>query len=246
METQPFKAFIDLITFDQKLQKLHKEIVAAQVVAAELERKKQDRARRAEQIHAQGRELRKQVDAQELEMKSLDAQEKAKRAQLDTVRDIRAYESLEKEVNHLKHAQHESEKSLLGLWNRVEATQKEFERVQQQDAVELATLSQQHADVLAKIEALQTEFNAIEHDRPAKKEFIPEEWLEQYESMRSRIEDPVVPEEDGTCSGCFATVNGQDMLRLRHKALLTCKSCYRLLYQPKAMGINLEPEASKP
>jgi predicted nucleic acid-binding Zn-ribbon protein len=246
METQPFKAFIDLITFDQKLQKLHKDIVAAQVVAADLDRKKRERARHAEQIQAQVRDLRKQVDAQELEMKSLDAQEKAKRTQLDTVRDARSYESLEKEVNHLKHAQHESEKVLLGLWNKVETTQKEFERVQQQDSVELATISQEHADVLAKIETLQAEFNAIEHDRPAKKEFVPEEWLEQYESMRSRIDDPVVPEEDGTCSGCFATINGQDILRLRRKALLTCKSCYRLLYQPKAMGANLENEVVKP
>lgn len=59
---------------------------------------------------------------------------------------------------------------------------------------------------------------------------VPEEWLERYAMMRSRVSDPVVPVKDGLCSACFHQILAQDMILLRRNKLLQCKECYRFLY----------------
>lgn len=235
MTKHPFKAFIDLIHFDQTIRELHQAIASLQKQAHAIAQQQKDRAEQSVHIHEQAKQLRMQVDAQELEMKALDEQEKQKIKQLEATTDSRAYESLEKEIKHLKSLQHDAEKILLGLWNKLELAQKESASLTKQDATDLADLKAKHEHVQQQIEAKQKECATLEQERPSKKEHVPDEWLEQYESMRLRVSDPVVPDLDGSCSACFGAITSQDQVRLKRRALLLCKSCFRLLYHEAAM-----------
>lgn len=73
-------------------------------------------------------------------------------------------------------------------------------------------------------------------DRQSKEQAVPAEWLEKYATMRARVTDPVVPVINGDCSACFYQVSTQDMQQLRHRKLLQCKDCFRLLYLPEVQG----------
>lgn len=68
------------------------------------------------------------------------------------------------------------------------------------------------------------------NERLHKEKGLPEEWLEKYAIMRARINDPVVPVFDGNCSACFYKISVQDMQFLKHRKLIQCKDCFRLLY----------------
>ena len=59
---------------------------------------------------------------------------------------------------------------------------------------------------------------------------IPEEWLEKYSIMRTRVPNPIVSVKNGSCSACFHALTQQDMLNLQRRKLLQCRDCYRFLY----------------
>ena len=241
MEIQPFKAFVALINFDQKIKELQRQVSGLQESVDKLDEQEEAALFQADKIHQNALELRKQVDAQELEMKDLDTQEKAKRLQLDTITDQRSYESLQKEINGLKSAQHNSEKVLLGVWNKLEVAQNEWGAVQKQQEGLLQKIRSDKAELQQQIEAINAEVANFEQQRPEKKELVNQEWLERYEAMRSRVDDPVVSIHGDSCGACFGALTSQDVMRLKRRALLPCKSCFRLLYDEKAMEHIVPP-----
>ncbi len=72
---------------------------------------------------------------------------------------------------------------------------------------------------------------------------VPNEWLEKYSHMRLRVIDPVVPVMFGGWSACSYAVTEQELVRLKRKALIQCKGCFRLLYMQEVM--NVENPTSK-
>ena len=54
--------------------------------------------------------------------------------------------------------------------------------------------------------------------------------------MQSRVTDPVVPVQQGSCSACFYDITEQRLVALRRHALLQCEGCYRFLYMPETLG----------
>ena len=88
MNEHPFRALIDLVTFDQaflsftnKKESLEKQIDHLQHQALENDRI-------LDQMKQHAYELQKNVDMQELELKALDDQERAKKVQLDSVNSL--------------------------------------------------------------------------------------------------------------------------------------------------------------
>src|SRR5260221_635295 len=77
---------------------------------------------------------------------------------------------------------------------------------------------------------LQQKLNALQQDRPAKEQLVPQEWLDKYASMRSKVENPVVPVAGDSCSACYYMISAPDLQALRRQKLVQCKDCYRFLY----------------
>lgn len=231
METSsPFQRFLDLIEIDQQIEAQRKKIEAVEKEIAKLQSKNQnlvdDRARKEQQLIA----AKKEVDAQEFEMKTLDEAEKKVKARLDLISNPKEYYSLKSEIDALKKKQHTLEEGLLQAWHVFEVRTKEFQDTQnqtqaQQEIIEqeLALMAKNIAESLNTIESLTSKRVEIERD-------VPQEWLEKYILMRARVSDPVVPVLNGSCSACFYKIPEQDMVLLRRKKLVQCKDCYRLLY----------------
>ena len=85
------------------------------------------------------------------------------------------------------------------------------------------------------IDSLKNELETLHRERPGKEVLVPEEWLEKYSHMRMQVADPVVSVLSGGCSACFYTIPNHEMMRLKRRAVIQCKGCFRLLYMKEAM-----------
>lgn len=233
MTESPFQTFIDFITFDREIVALEAQLntIAHQIHTL----KQQDYAVRHEQEVAkqQVHDAQKEVDAQELEMKSLDQQEAEKKSRLENVTNHKEYQSIKAELERVKTKQHDLEQILLQAWNALESSKKSYDHKVAESAKsleqfqqELQTKEGEKADLMARI-------NSLMQQRPEKEKAVPAEWLEKYAAMRSRVANPVVPVVNGNCSACFYKVSEQDMMMLNRNKLLQCKDCYRFLYIQK-------------
>ncbi len=235
VSTNPFTAFIELIQLDQALRSCQNDITKTQVAIQEETVQQQELTHRFEQYKQQAKELRKAIDACELEIKDLDAQEKDKKNLLEHASNVKEFQPLKKEIDHLKQRQNDIEAHLMAAWNKFETAEKELK--EQQTVFEEKSKALQESIVAKQdsITQLQNKLTQIEKDRPTKEAAVPNEWLEKYTHMRMQVADPVIEVLRGACGACFYTITDQELLRLKKRALIQCKGCFRLMYMPEVM-----------
>jgi predicted nucleic acid-binding Zn-ribbon protein len=230
MNKNPFDMFVELIIFDQSLHKTEKEIIHLEGEMELLE---------DQLIHVQGQfgkekellhELRKEVDGQELDMKTLDAKGKEVQERFSSASNNKEYISLKTEVEDVQKLQIDQEASLIAVWNRFEIAQKSIVTKEADYQKQKTEFDKQVEEKQQKIDELEAQLKQNEKSRPDKEQGIPEEWLEKYARMRNSVPDPVSAVEEGSCKSCYQTITNQEMLHLQRKKLLQCKGCYRFLY----------------
>lgn len=234
MTETPFEQFIALVQVDQKINALNAQIAAHRQKIADLQKESQSIAQAHEKVQERYEQIRKEVDAKELEMKILDQQESEKKIKLDNVSNHKEYQSLKAEIDQLRQSQHNLEESLIAIWNQLENAKKEGDASTvslQEHEVKIKQQIEQHEN---QIKEISVQVEQLMQDRVAKDQKLPEEWLQKYAIMRAKVSDPVVPVLNGNCSACFYNVSAQDMQELRRRKLVQCKDCYRLLYLQEA------------
>jgi predicted nucleic acid-binding Zn-ribbon protein len=230
MSENPFRNFIDLIQYDQATLAIEKSVAQLMQEIDVFNKQELHIKKEIEESKNIVSQAQKEVDRIELEMKSMDQSEKTKKERIENATDYKQYQSLKNEIDTLKRKQHENEELLLGVWNQLEIAKKNDEKLKVDHLQKLIELEQSVAENLKKIEVLQAQFDERIKHRSAHLQNIPEEWLDKYAMMRSRISDPVVPVINGNCGGCFYGIPEHDLMQLRRRKLLQCKGCYRLLY----------------
>jgi predicted nucleic acid-binding Zn-ribbon protein len=235
MADTPFLRFINLVNFDQKLQSLENEKISIEKEIIDLRVQEEQCTEDVADMRKRVFQLKKQVDEQELEMKTLDQKEKDKKKRLEDLADYKDYHAIKLEVENIQRLQIEQEKSVLSAWSQLEnaqhtLTKKTGEHTQKLETIHerIKQLGSKQADLDAECAGLITQRVAMEKDMPA-------EWLEKYTIMRARVSDPVVAISHQSCSACSQMLTMQDMVRARHGALIQCQACYRLLYLPESM-----------
>lgn len=235
IEQQPFAAFLDLITLDQKIYVIQKDVLVMRQRLQSVSLQQEKLTQQVTDVQSSINALRVQIALQEKEIQDIDQEEKAKKQLITTLSNHREVKALQTEIDALKRSQLEYEQLVMQSWNKLEHAQKEMARVQNvhdqavQDLQKEITMIE--ADILKQTHTL----NELLQERPAKIAAVPSEWMDHYIIMASRVSDPVVAVEQESCSACFTSIAKQDMLRLQKKALLKCKMCFRLLYFPLAM-----------
>ncbi len=235
MNEHPFTAFIDLISLDQEIRTTHETIATLKNETDEFLAQKQELIDRLDQFKQHVHELKKKVHEHELAIKELDSKEKEKKSLMEQAQNAKLYQPLKKEIDQLKQAQHEAESDLMGIWNKLELSQKELKEQQASYNSKIEDLHTQISTKKDQIEALKKAVGEKTAQRPAKEAGVPTEWLDKYTHMRMRVADPVVPVMREGCSACFYTITNQEMIKLKRRALVQCKSCFRLLFLQEAM-----------
>lgn len=233
METDPFKQFIDLVTFDQDIYKAKKEIETfkTDLSLAENEAAALDTALEFEKNILSS--AKKEVSDKELKMQELDEKEKEQKKKLELISNQKEYLLLKKETEKLLQAQHNLEPELMQSWNKLANAKNEFNnksKVIEQKIEETRILIKEKRDnlnsTLKKIEDL---YNT----RTLKEINVPQEWLQKYNVMHGQVTNPVVEVINNSCTACFFNVTNQDLINLNKNKLIQCKGCFRLLYISK-------------
>ena len=246
MEQFPFQKFIDLVTLDQQAHQQLREIQTSEQEVQQLQQARQTLTQQLQMIKNQRTAARKEVDAKEFEIKSLDEAEKTTQHKIDTLQNPKEYWALKKEIEHLKTKQHNFEQDLLAAWHAAEIAERELKTKQAIYDTKVQELQLSMDTKRKTIEERKTTIKTLTEQRQEKMQGIPEEWLEKYARMQTRIANPVVPVINDSCSACFYKVSAQDLISLRRRALLQCKQCYRFLYLESAMREQSVDEATKP
>lgn len=235
MDGHPFKVFIDLINFDQAIRATQEDITRFEQAVAEIKIQEKGLVETLERAKQNVVTLRKQVDEQELEIKDLDEKEREKKKLLQDSAHYKSYKPLKKEIDALKEKQLQAEELLMNLWNKLEAAQKELDSQQKMYDQKIEELHAACVEKEEKISSLQADLKQRIKQRPEKEALMPEEWLSKYQHMRMQVSDPVVEVLQESCSACSYSVPAQDLSRLKRRALVQCKGCFRLLYSQEAM-----------
>lgn len=240
MSGHPFLRFINLVNFDQKLQSLENQKIAVEHEIAALKKQEDEYAHDINDMRNRIFQLKKNVDAQELEMKILDQKEKDKKKHLENLADYKDYQAIKSEMESIQRLQVEQEKSVLDAWNQLENTEHSLQKKTYEQVQQLETLHGRMKELGSKYIDLDNECAQLIAERTAMEENVPAEWLEKYTMMRARVADPVVAIFHKSCAVCSQIVTAQDMSRARHGALVQCQTCYRLLYDPEVMEKHVE------
>ena len=235
MSDHPFLRFIDLVNFDQKLHALENEKKA---IASEIDALKEQTKNYAHDLDEMNQrifQLKKKVDEQELEMKSLDHKEKEKKQKLDRLSDYKEYQAIKAEIETVQHMQVEQEQRVLDAWNQLENAQSSLQKKTKENELQLQHVHEKVQELEAKFVQVTDEIANLTAERTEKEIDVPAEWLEKYTMMRARVPDPVVEIFHQSCGACSQMITQQEMIRARRGALIQCQNCYRLLYAPGIM-----------
>lgn len=231
----PFKQFLSLVAFDNALHELQETVKQFQDKKQALEQKKAELAQLVNRLQEQEHTVRKEVDMHELHMKELDQKEQSKKHLLDDINTPKEYTIVKREIEAIKREQHEHEQTLMNVWNTLESVHKSFETKKEELDNALAQFDSEIASLSEQQQQVQLQYDEKIAQRDTYMVGIPEEWLEKYRAMQSRVKDPVVPVEQGSCSACFNDIPEQRLTQLRRNALLQCEGCYRFLYMPEML-----------
>lgn len=230
MRSIEFQQFIDLVTFDQSLVKIERDIKKIQEVGESLlldiKRLDEDFL----DVKVTKDQARKAVDEKELYMKVLESKELELKHKKDSLSNQKEYQSLQKELALLNEKRLFHEQDLLGLWNKYDLLDKGYESKLQLHESLLGKLNQELAVNQKEISDLTAQLDELLSQRELKQQPVPQEWLDMYVNMKGRVCNPVVPIVGDACDACFYSVTPRDLQVLRQNKLLQCRDCYRLLY----------------
>lgn len=238
MEKSSFDLFIDLVTFDQSLNKVVKKVSDFRIEIADLT--KQLSFLKVDQENTQNRvrQLRKEVDEKEHEMKNLDEQEKSTRTRLSAVVNQKEYKAFKDESHSLKKKQHDYESTLLEVWGTFENAQKECDRKQLEFTQKIEELQKLLQEKQLQVVECEGQLNSASDERAKKEQQVPKEWLEKYDRMKHSVQNPVVPVVSLSCSACFYCLSQEDLILIKQSKMTQCKGCYRLLYGPQETVVS--------
>jgi predicted nucleic acid-binding Zn-ribbon protein len=233
--TSPFGALIDLVNFDSHVRILHHQIEDLSKEIAQCQQKIEAQQAGKRSALRDAVEAKKHVDELELSLSELHTILQSKKKLLETLSDYKEFKSLKLEIEHIGSQLHEQESLVENAWKKLEAVSAETERrvkAAEESIVELEKLLQEKVNLF---EQKKHELEEYQKNRAQKATGVPEQWLLKYNTMQARVQDPVVPIEQESCSSCFSYVTGNNLLQAKRGALVQCTSCYRLLFLASVM-----------
>jgi len=233
MNDQLLRNFISLVSFDTGLQVSEREAKHNEEKTKNLQDQKQSLIKTLDDEKNVLLKLRKEVDALELRMKELDEHEAENKKKLDTIANPKQYSALKAEIDHVHSEQRALEIQIINAWDQLDAAQKKFNANQELNKTKILEIDESVQLLEQQLVALRREIAEKREQRKALETQVPEDLMRNYQQMRGRVANPVVPVQFDICSACFYSIPVQDLALLRQGLLLPCKSCYRILYSPE-------------
>lgn len=231
MNNQKLQNFIDLVVFDQTLVKLESLIALSKKKTATLELELHNLQLAFDKKVQEKKETKKLLDLQELDVKRLQDLEIHQAHVVQNTKNVREYDAAQTELENLKLKRDKQEQRLMQLWNLYEHLQKDLEKAHIQKEKKEQDIHTTIIQEQQQLETLQKDFDQHDKQRNQKVAIVPQEWIDLYDHMRGKVDNPVVPMTQESCSVCLYIISSRDLQNLKQGQLVQCKDCYRFLYQ---------------
>ncbi len=230
MNYQKLQNFIDLITFDQNLLALESAITHAQQILEKATDQIAALQKKIEEKASTKRDLKKDFDLQELQVKDLQEKEQHQELVMQQAKNQKESEAAQKELDYIRANRLRHEKKLMNVWTAYQAAEKELATMQDAQGQQAQVLQQEMEQKQQELQMLHTQMQEQNAQREAKVALLSDDLLYYYDNMRGKVTNPVVPVLQDSCSACFYSISSKDLQLLRQEGLLRCKDCYRFLY----------------
>jgi predicted nucleic acid-binding Zn-ribbon protein len=137
---------------------------------------------------------------------------------------------IEKEIASLIEEQEKQDEELLQIWNTHDAFQSEYQKLLVDFDEHMNTFTQEYEEYHACAQHVRNNIEELREKRESMIPYIDQELLQSYNQMQKSVDNPVVPVDKNTCTGCHCLISSQDILHLESHKLLTCNECFRFLY----------------
>ncbi|MFC1854294.1 zinc ribbon domain-containing protein [Candidatus Dependentiae bacterium] len=231
-----------LVEIDKEKREQESKIVKMKVLIQDKKSEMTDVASRISEAKERQMAAKKAVDKLELEANVLREEAKDKREKLRTATKGSICDHLQHELQEIEAKETELEGSLVRAWKELETAQHEAKTRRKESGDIKSTYETEISELENNLAELEGELEKIIGKRNIATDNLDEEWKKRYETMIRTVPDPIVPTVNGLCGSCFYHIIPRDASRLRKGEILTCRSCYRLLYQVK----EEKPEEAKP
>jgi len=232
MESALFERFIRLIELDQRLLHFSRE---REKLLSEQEKISQQVKTFTDQLKKEELKLRDQhklVAALDLELATCDARVIQYKKKLEQAHSPKEFFSLEKELVVAQQERARLEEDLFKLWVVRDELQKGYEELLARSSEKIHASETQSITIQERLGYLDREISGYTLQRPTYVVGVPQELLEQYDQLKKRTPNPVVPLVNKSCSACVYALNANDLAEISGNKLVTCKDCFRLIYNP--------------
>jgi uncharacterized protein len=225
-----WQKLIKLVELDKKVSTIKKDIQQIDENVLENQKKISNFDMNVEQSKEILSQKKKNTRSIELKINAIDEEEKDKKKKSDEIKDQKSYNALQKELSILSIERQDTEELLISAWNEVEALDKKIIQDEKKQQDEIKKLQDVIIEKQDKKKDLLEKEKAIILQRSEQASQVSSDWLTRYEKMRSKVENPIVPILDSSCSVCYYMILPQDLTRIKKGAVLHCRNCYRLIY----------------
>jgi uncharacterized protein len=187
-----------------------------------------------ERVREALKNLRKEADQKQLQLKSNEAKIKDLRAKLNAAASNREYQILKDQIAADQMANSVLEDEIIEALEQIDQFQPKIAEAEQTLAGARQKSEQVHAEVGKQQPLIQADIQRLEAELATAESALPPLINDIYQrTVRQRGEDALAIIEDGSCGGCHQQVplNVQAEVRLSHP--MFCRSCGRLLYLPE-------------
>ncbi len=230
MNLTVFDHFIALVKLDNTILSLSTEYNKVRQILLSVDQKICFINSKLSQSQEKISHLNKSITFHDLKLKTIDAQIRETELLLNVTNDPQKYIKAQKNLTTLQYEQKYWDDVLLDLWSDYELSEAEYSLLIANMDPELKKLKEDYQVIknsLLSLEQQQLEYEMVRQDLAAK---VPQDWLEKYTEMHSKVPNPVVIIQANSCAGCYCIVAPQDLLALEHRKLLRCRECFRFLY----------------
>ena len=232
---ESLQSLVALQEKDSVLDSIQKEIDAVPPRIAALKADLEGEKRHMDAAKARIMELEKKKKAKELDVAAKDEAARKHAGQLNELKSNDAYKAMQVEIEKEKAAASDIETEILQIMEdidkaRVEekAATAEFKKTEEFSKKDLEKLE-------AEMSHAQGRHATAKAERDAVAVPVPADLMKVYDHIRSRGKpDAIVPVVGGHCAACQINISPSMIAEVtKHKALVNCDSCQRILYKPE-------------
>lgn len=229
---EELKQLVQLQELDSTLRNLQITRLKLARDAADADHGAENAKRDFHSLADEAKNVRKEMDKREMNLKDIEAKINKLETQLNTVKTNKEYSALQHEILGLKADKSRAEDEILKMMEQVEAGQKSIKEAEKRSEEEAAKAREKKHAIEVALQDAEARVEQLKKERAELAGKISPTYLAPYERLLHRTDGrAMVPCRNFVCSGCRMSLTANTVsLLMGGDKIVNCHSCGRILY----------------